>query len=124
MQGKLEHLKNLLRHQVPSGDLGIILERAADLLIEKTMKDRFAQPARPSRRAVTASAHPVKTSACEMTTSAQSTKKPEVHAITASAHPAKIPEVRAITAITVTAQGAKARSRARPLARSLRAHRP
>jgi hypothetical protein len=46
MQDKLERLKNLLRHQVPGGDIGIILERAADLLLEKTMKERFAQGTR------------------------------------------------------------------------------
>jgi hypothetical protein len=46
MQVKLERLQNLLRYQVPGGDLGIILERAADLLLEKTMKERFAQNTR------------------------------------------------------------------------------
>ena len=47
MHGKLEQLKALLRHQVPDGDLAIILERAADLLLEKTLKSRFAQTTRP-----------------------------------------------------------------------------
>ena len=32
---------------MPDGDLAIILERAADLLLEKTKKQRFAQTARP-----------------------------------------------------------------------------
>jgi hypothetical protein len=43
MHDTLEQLQNLLRHQVPNGDLGVILERAANLLLEKTMKERFAQ---------------------------------------------------------------------------------
>lgn len=43
MHDTLERLRNLLRHQVPDGNLAIILERAAVLLLEKTMKERFAQ---------------------------------------------------------------------------------
>jgi hypothetical protein len=43
MHDTLDRLKNLLRHQVPDGDIGIILERAAELLLEKTLKERFAQ---------------------------------------------------------------------------------
>ena len=46
MHCKLEQLKALLRHQVPDGDLATILERAADLLLEKTKKQRFAQTTR------------------------------------------------------------------------------
>ena len=46
MHRKLEQLKALLRHQVPDGDLAIILERAADLLLAKTRKQRFAQTTR------------------------------------------------------------------------------
>jgi hypothetical protein len=46
MQGKLEQLQNLLRHQVPDGNIALILERAADLLLEETMKQRFAQNTR------------------------------------------------------------------------------
>jgi hypothetical protein len=43
LHGKLEQLKNLLRHQVPNGDLAVIVELAVDLLVDKTMKQRFAQ---------------------------------------------------------------------------------
>jgi 5-methylcytosine-specific restriction endonuclease McrA len=39
----LEQLKNLLRHQVPDGDLATIVERAVDLLVDKTLKQRFAK---------------------------------------------------------------------------------
>lgn len=51
MQDKLEQLQNLLRHQVPNRDIAVILERAADLLLEKTLKERFAQNT-PRRRLV------------------------------------------------------------------------
>ena len=46
---KLEQLKNLLRHQVPDGDLALILEQAVDLLLDKTMKQRFAQIRAPKK---------------------------------------------------------------------------
>jgi hypothetical protein len=42
LHDKLEQLKNLLRHQVPDGDLATIVERAVDLLVDKTLKQRFA----------------------------------------------------------------------------------
>jgi hypothetical protein len=47
LHDKLEQLKNLLRHQVPDGDLAIIVERAVDLLLDKTVKQRFAQTRAP-----------------------------------------------------------------------------
>lgn len=40
---KLEQLRELLRHQNPSGDLAPIIERATLELLEHTMKKRFAQ---------------------------------------------------------------------------------
>ena len=40
---KLEQLRALLRHQVPHGDLGCVIERALDALLEQTLKRRFAQ---------------------------------------------------------------------------------
>jgi hypothetical protein len=49
MQGKLERLQNLLCHQVPNGDLAIILERAADLLLKQVLKARFAQKTRKTK---------------------------------------------------------------------------
>jgi hypothetical protein len=49
MHDKLEQLKDLLRHQVPDGDLALILERATDLLLDKTLKQRFAQAQKKPR---------------------------------------------------------------------------
>jgi hypothetical protein len=56
---KLQQLKNLLRHQVPDGNLAIIVERAVDLLLDKTVKQRFAQTRAPRRpRAIKRSRKP------------------------------------------------------------------
>jgi hypothetical protein len=41
VKAKLERAAALLRHAVPSGDLGVILERALDVLIATTEKRRF-----------------------------------------------------------------------------------
>jgi hypothetical protein len=49
LHDKLEQLKQLLRHQVPDGDLARIVELAVDLLVDKTMKQRFAQTRAPKR---------------------------------------------------------------------------
>ena len=51
---KLQRLKDLMRHQIPDGDLSAIVERAADLLIEQRMKQRFAQIKRKARSATPA----------------------------------------------------------------------
>jgi hypothetical protein len=60
LHDKLQQLKNLLRHQVPDGDLACIVERAVDLLLDKTVKQRFAQTTRaPSKpRAIKRSRKP------------------------------------------------------------------
>jgi hypothetical protein len=59
MHDTLERLKDLMRHQVPNGDIAVILERAAKLLLEKTLKERFAQTNRPRPRAINvAASHP------------------------------------------------------------------
>ena len=50
LHDKLERLKNLLRHQVPDGDLAKIVELAVDQLVEKTLKQRFAQKQKPTPR--------------------------------------------------------------------------
>jgi hypothetical protein len=47
LHDKLQQLQDLMRHQVPDGDLCTIVERAADLLIEQQMKRRFAQIEKP-----------------------------------------------------------------------------
>jgi hypothetical protein len=44
---KLNQLKELLRHQIPDGDLAVIVERALALLLDNTMKQRFAQTKKP-----------------------------------------------------------------------------
>jgi 5-methylcytosine-specific restriction endonuclease McrA len=49
VDARLEQLKNLLRHQVPDGDLATIVERAVDLLVDETLKQRFAQVRTPRK---------------------------------------------------------------------------
>ena len=49
LHDKLEQLKDLLRHQVPDGDLATIVELAVDLMVEKTLKQRFAHPRTPRK---------------------------------------------------------------------------
>ncbi len=39
---KLRQAQDLLRHRIPNGDLGTIVEKALDLLIEHVKKERFA----------------------------------------------------------------------------------
>ena len=46
---KLEHARNLLGHQLPSGNLDLVLERALDALIEKLERGKFAATPRPQR---------------------------------------------------------------------------
>jgi hypothetical protein len=59
LHDKLQQLKDLLRHQVPDGDLAIIVERAVDLLLDKTVKQRFAQTRAPRKpRAIKRSRKP------------------------------------------------------------------
>jgi hypothetical protein len=50
LHGKLAQLKDLLRHQVPDGDLAVVVERAVDLLIDHSLKQRFAQTRAPKAR--------------------------------------------------------------------------
>jgi len=52
LHDKLMQLQHLLQHQVPGGDLAVIVERACDVLLEKTMKQRFAQVSKPRSTAV------------------------------------------------------------------------
>jgi hypothetical protein len=60
LHDKLTQLQDLLRHQVPDGDLATIVERAVDVLIDRTMKQRFAQTHAPRtpRSTKTRSAQP------------------------------------------------------------------
>jgi hypothetical protein len=50
LRDKLTQLQDLLRHQVPDGDLAVVVERAVDLLIDQTLKQRFAQTRAPKAR--------------------------------------------------------------------------
>jgi len=54
LKHKLELARDLLRHAIPDGDLAVILERAMDLLLEQTMKRRFAVKARAAAAAAAA----------------------------------------------------------------------
>jgi 5-methylcytosine-specific restriction endonuclease McrA len=47
LHDKIAQAQDLLRHQVPVGDLAAVVERALDLLIAERMKQRFAQVRRP-----------------------------------------------------------------------------
>jgi len=49
---KLQQAQRLLRHRVPSGDVGQILEKAVDLLIEKVTKERFGVGRKPRKESV------------------------------------------------------------------------
>jgi hypothetical protein len=44
---KLQHAQNLLGHQLPSGDVAQVLERALDALLEKLERRKFAAAKRP-----------------------------------------------------------------------------
>ena len=44
---KLCELQALLRHQIPSGDLGLIFDKALDLLLADVKRKRFGNSARP-----------------------------------------------------------------------------
>ena len=50
LHDKLERARHLMRHQIPSGDLAEICERALDLLIAQRMKQAFAVGVKPRRR--------------------------------------------------------------------------
>ena len=45
--------QDLLRYRVPNGDLAAIFERALDVLIERTKKERFASGCKPRTPAAT-----------------------------------------------------------------------
>jgi hypothetical protein len=50
LHDKLRQARDLLRHELPDGDLAQVLERALDLLIAQRMKGRFAQSSKPRAR--------------------------------------------------------------------------
>jgi hypothetical protein len=47
LHDKLRQAQDLMRHEVPDGDLGRVLERALDLLIAQRMKRRFGKTSKP-----------------------------------------------------------------------------
>jgi hypothetical protein len=47
LHDKLKQAQELLRHQVPSGDMAVVFERALDLLIAERKKQLFAQTDKP-----------------------------------------------------------------------------
>lgn len=50
LHDKLRRAQDLLRHELPSGDLAPVIERAVDLLIADRMKRRFGQVSKPRER--------------------------------------------------------------------------
>jgi hypothetical protein len=48
---KLRQAQDMLRHRVPDGDVGTIVERALEALIERVTKERFAQVRKPRKAA-------------------------------------------------------------------------
>jgi hypothetical protein len=54
LHDKLRQAQELLRHELPSGDLSQVLERALDLLIAERMKRRFGQSSKPRTKRKTA----------------------------------------------------------------------
>jgi hypothetical protein len=49
---KLRQAQDLLRHRIPNGDVGTIVEKALDALIEKVKKERFADVRNPRKPAI------------------------------------------------------------------------
>jgi hypothetical protein len=50
LHDKLRQAQDLLRHELPGGDLAQVIERALDLLIAQRMKQRFGQSSKPRAR--------------------------------------------------------------------------
>lgn len=64
-RAKLDAARDLLRHQVPDGDLASVLDHALDALIEVRMKRKFAKTSRPRRKLPPAQSHSPTPSAVE-----------------------------------------------------------
>jgi 5-methylcytosine-specific restriction endonuclease McrA len=50
LHDKIRQAQDLMRHEVPDGDLGRVLERALDLLIAERLKRRFGKTKKPRSR--------------------------------------------------------------------------
>jgi len=48
---KLHRAQDLLRHRVPDGDVGTIVEKALEVLIDRVTKERFAEARKPRKTA-------------------------------------------------------------------------
>ena len=48
---KLHRAQDLLRHRVPDGDVGTIVEKALEVLIDRVTKERFAEVRKPRKTA-------------------------------------------------------------------------
>lgn len=75
---ELEQLRELLRHQNPSGDLTQIIERAIKELFERTMKKRFAQRSERTRSEVRVETHVIADNASEPQRCSQARSEPRV----------------------------------------------
>lgn len=49
LRAKLERLLELTRHSNPTGDLAVVIERAADLLLAKVERERLGKTSRPRK---------------------------------------------------------------------------
>ena len=58
LHDKLRQAQDLMRHELPSGDVAQVLERALDLLIADRMKKRFGQTSKPRRARASAASKP------------------------------------------------------------------
>ena len=58
LHDKIRQAQDLMRHELPNGDIAGVLERALDLLIADRMKRRFAQTTKPRRTRASAAAKP------------------------------------------------------------------
>jgi HNH endonuclease len=54
---KLRQLQELLRHQVPNGDIAAIVDRGLTLLLEQVKREKLAQVKRPRKKAPKAGPH-------------------------------------------------------------------
>jgi 5-methylcytosine-specific restriction endonuclease McrA len=49
---KLRQLQELLRHQVPNGDIAVIIDRGLSLLLDQVKREKLAQVKRPRKKSV------------------------------------------------------------------------
>ena len=49
LRRKLEHARSMMRHSNPKGDLGVIVERAMDLLIPRLERERYGKTLKPRK---------------------------------------------------------------------------